>query len=60
MGLVVAVTVLLGMLNVSKAVASAASLPPPAEGPLLLSTGLLVIVLAWPVGRALLSRRRAG
>jgi manganese transport protein len=60
MGLVVAVTVLLGMLNVSKAVASVAGLTPPAEGPLLLWAGLLVIVLAYPVGRALLSRRRAG
>ena len=59
MVLVVVVTVLLGLLNVSKAVASAADLPLPGEGPLLLSVGLLVVVLAWPVGRALRSRRQA-
>lgn len=59
MVLVVVVTVLLGLLNVSKGVASVAGLPPPAEGPLLVLAGLLVIVLAWPVGRALRSRRRA-
>jgi hypothetical protein len=57
MVLVVAVTVVLGLLNVTKGVASVAGLSPPAECPLLLSAGLLVIVLAWPVGRALRSRR---
>jgi Mn2+/Fe2+ NRAMP family transporter len=60
MGLVVAVTVLLGMLNVSRAVASVAGGAAPGEGRLLLVSGLVVGLLAYPVGRALLSRRRAG
>ena len=51
MAVVVAVTVLLGLLNVSKALASGAGLSPPGEGPLLLSAGLLVLFLAWPVAR---------
>jgi Mn2+/Fe2+ NRAMP family transporter len=58
--LVVGVTVLLGLLNVSKGIASAIGLSPPAEGPLLVAAGLLVTGLVWPVGRALVSRRRAG
>jgi manganese transport protein len=59
MSVVVGVTVLLGTLNVSRAVASAASLSPPAETPLLLFAGLVVLALAWPVGRALRGRRRS-
>jgi hypothetical protein len=58
MGVVVAVTVLLGALNVAKAVASGAGVSPPGEGPLLLSAGLLVLLLAWPVARAIRARRR--
>ncbi len=59
MGLVVAVAVLLGLLGVSKAVASLAGLPVPGESRLLVSAGLLVVVLAWPVTRAVRARRRA-
>jgi Mn2+/Fe2+ NRAMP family transporter len=59
MGLVVAVTVLLGLLGVSKAVASLAGLPVPGESRLLVSAGLLVVVLAWPVTRAVRARRQA-
>ena len=59
MGLVVAVTVLLGLLGVSKAVASLAGLPVPGESRLLASAGLLVVALAWPVARAVRARRRA-
>ena len=58
MSLVVVVTVLLGALNVSKAAASAAGLAPPTESRLLLSAALLVIVLAWPMMRAVRARRR--
>jgi hypothetical protein len=58
--LVVVVTVLLGLLNVSGAVASVAGGAVPGEGRLLLVSGLVVGLLAYPVGRALLSRRRAG
>jgi Mn2+/Fe2+ NRAMP family transporter len=59
MGLVVAVTVLLGLLGVSKAVASMAGFPVPGESRLLVSAGLVVVVLAWPVARAVRARRRA-
>jgi len=59
MGVVVAVTVLLGTLNVCRAVASAAGLAAPSETHLLLVAGLAVAVLAYPLGRAVLSRRRA-
>ena len=58
MSVVVVVTVLLGALNVSKAVASAAGLAPPTESRLLQSAGVLVLVLAWPLGRAVRARRR--
>jgi manganese transport protein len=59
MGIVVAVTVLLGTLNVSRAVAAALGQGPPPEGWLLLGAGLVLAVLAGPVVRALVSRRRA-
>lgn len=59
MSLVVAVTVLLGALNVSKALASAVGLAPPTESRLLQSACVLVLVLAWPVARAVRARRRA-
>jgi Mn2+/Fe2+ NRAMP family transporter len=58
MGVVVAVTVLLGTLNVAKAAAAGTGVSPPGEAPLLLSAGLLVFVLAWPVTRAVRARRR--
>jgi len=58
MSLVVVVTVLLGALNVSRAVASAGGLAPPTESRLLLSAAGLVLVLAWPMGRAVRARRR--
>jgi Mn2+/Fe2+ NRAMP family transporter len=60
MAVVVAVTVLLGSLGVWRAVASAAGVPPPSEGRLLLLAGLLVVVLIYPVTRAVRARRRAG
>jgi manganese transport protein len=59
MGIVVAVAVLLGTLNVSRAVGAAAGQGPPPEGWLLLGAGLVVAALAGPVARALVSRRRA-
>jgi manganese transport protein len=59
MGVVVAVTVLLGTLSVWRAVASVAGLAPPSEGRLLLLAGLLVAALVYPVARALIARRRA-
>ncbi len=58
MVLVVGVTVLLGVLSVSKAVASVAGLGPPTETQLLLSSSLVVLVLASPVQRAARARRR--
>ena len=58
MSLVVVVTVLLGALNVSKAVASAVGLAPPTESRLLQSAGVLALVLAWPLGCAVRARRR--
>lgn len=57
MSLVVVVTVLLGALNVSRAVASAGGLGPPTESRLLLSAAGLVLALAWPMGRAVRARR---
>ncbi len=59
MCVVVAVTVLLGTLNVSRAVAAAAGQAPPAEGQLLLGAGLVVVILAGPVARAVRARRLA-
>ncbi|MEE8218480.1 MAG: divalent metal cation transporter [Vicinamibacteria bacterium] len=59
LGLVVVVTVLLGALNVSRAAASAVDGAEPGEGLLALASILIVAVLAYPVGRAVLSRRRA-
>ena len=59
MCVVVAVTVLLGTLNVSRAVAAAAGQAPPGEGRLLLGAGLVVVILEGPVARALRARRRA-
>jgi manganese transport protein len=60
MGVVVAVTVLLGTLSVWRAVASVAGLAPPSETRLLLLAGLLVAALVYPLARAVVARRRAG
>ncbi len=57
MCLVVAVTVLLGGLNATRAVVSATGLPMPGEGRLLTLAAVLALVLAVPVGRALRARR---
>ncbi|MGD8894662.1 MAG: divalent metal cation transporter [Acidobacteriota bacterium] len=60
MCVVVVVTVVLGTLNLTRAVATAAGLTPPTGGWLLLGAGLVVLIVAHPVARALRSRRRAG
>jgi Mn2+/Fe2+ NRAMP family transporter len=60
MGVVVAVTVLLGTLSVWRAVATGAGLAPPSESRLLLAAGAVVGALAYPVWRAVVVRRRAG
>ena len=57
MCVVVAVTVLLGSLNATRAVVSATGLPMPGEGWLLTFAAGFVLVLALPVGRAVRSRR---
>jgi Mn2+/Fe2+ NRAMP family transporter len=56
---IVGVTVVLGVLNVSKALASAAGLAPPTEDSLLLASCLVMCFLAWPVARAARARRRS-
>ena len=57
---VVAVTVFLGLLGVSRAIVSAAGAAPPGEGRLLLASALVVALLAHPVGRVLVARRDDG
>jgi manganese transport protein len=57
MCVVVAVTVLLGSLNATRAVVSATGLTMPGEGRMLTFAAGLVLVLAVPVGRALRARR---
>jgi Mn2+/Fe2+ NRAMP family transporter len=60
MAVVVAVTVLLGTLSVWRAVARVAGFAPPSEARLLLLAGLVVVGLVYPLGRAVVARRRAG
>jgi Mn2+/Fe2+ NRAMP family transporter len=57
---IVGVTVVLGVLNVSKALASVAGVVPPTEYPLLLVSFSVMCLLAWPVARAVRTRRRSG
>jgi manganese transport protein len=59
MCVVVLVTVLIGTLNLTRAVATAAGFTPPNGGWLLLGAALVVLIVAHPVARALRSRRRA-
>jgi Mn2+/Fe2+ NRAMP family transporter len=59
MGLVVLVTLVLGVANVLRAAASAAGLPAPDEGLLLGAAALLALLLAVPVARVARARRAA-
>jgi Mn2+/Fe2+ NRAMP family transporter len=58
LGLVVAVTVVLGVAGVGKAAAGTLGFAPPGEGPLLLAAAALTALGAIPVWRGVLSRRR--
>lgn len=58
--LVVAVTVILGVSGVLRAGAAALSLDPPGQRLLLTVAGAVVLLLAYPVVRAIRTRRRTG
>jgi Mn2+/Fe2+ NRAMP family transporter len=58
LGLVVAVTLLLGLSSVARALATALGLPPLGEGPLLLVSVALAAVAAFPLWRAARRGRR--
>jgi manganese transport protein len=58
MVVVCATTVLLGVGGLARALARAAGLPPPTPGALLAIAALGTLVLAAPVGRAVIARRR--
>jgi hypothetical protein len=58
MGGIVVVTLVLGATNVAKAATSALGWETPEESLLLRGSAVLVLLLAWPVGRRLASGRR--
>jgi manganese transport protein len=57
MGLVVAVTVVLGVTNVTRAVTSSLELPMPGERSLIANSAAVTVILAIPIVRAALKRR---
>ncbi|MFQ5636789.1 MAG: NRAMP family divalent metal transporter [bacterium] len=57
MSLVVAVTIVLGSTNVLKAVASAMGGAAPSENMIFLTSGLVTLSLAFPIGKAMLAHR---
>jgi hypothetical protein len=60
LGLVVAVTLVLGATNVAKAGAAALGFPVPGETLLLGGSAALALLLAWPLGRRAARKRRGG
>jgi Mn2+/Fe2+ NRAMP family transporter len=54
----VGVTLVLGTMNVAKAVAGTLGIPQPSEAALLTGSLALAMILAWPLGRGLLLRRQ--
>jgi Mn2+/Fe2+ NRAMP family transporter len=58
MGVVVAVTVLLGLLQIARAAAGAFALPLPSEGQLLAAALVVTVLAAWPVASRMARRRR--
>lgn len=59
LGLVVALTLVLGAVNVTKAVAAAAGLPRLSEMTVVLGSAGLALILGWPVARAIRKLRRS-
>ncbi|MFQ6036942.1 MAG: NRAMP family divalent metal transporter [Sedimentisphaerales bacterium] len=57
MSIVVAVTIVLGISNVMRALASALNLPTPKESIILVSSGLVTAVIAFPIYRAIHKQR---
>jgi hypothetical protein len=57
MGVVVVVTVVLGVTNVTRAVTAALELPMPGDKPLAAASAAVALILAVPIMRAALKRR---